>query len=420
MRFNYEVINDRSNIAVATLWSSVGQVKRVLGDALNMVSVIGNLYTIVGINYMLSTLARMNRIDTLIILGVDYNGVGDYVIKFFQDGSLPKLLIDRDVAEVLRATIKVVDLRSQFRASDWARIVEVIRENYRPNAGPVRPVFNVVVQESEINEWAYPLAGALIYERDTYRSWVKVVDLVLNYGFDKVGADGNGYREFLMPLIIIDSIGKAHPFRRLNENALRSFSSMSTGIRDDILNELRSNPHTLNAVVFGDDFMVQGVVSGDYYNQFIYLRSVDVLNDWCRNIYRWWSLARDVVNELNKEFNAWYSVGYLGILPFSARISRDELGKAEDFVRRNSSVFYEFVEDPRGNFLVMREGDSVVVEHRLPITNALHRRFSFRSLEEAYNALKNSNYFTNYSHAMYLGKELARAFLLRDYEQDKL
>lgn len=89
-------------------------------------------------------------------------------------------------------------------------------------------------------------------------------------------------------------------------------------------------------------------------------------------------------------------------------------------MRRNANVFSEFVEDPRGNFLVMREGESVVVEHRLPITNSLHRRFSFKSLEEAYNTLKNSNHFTNYSHAMYLGKELARAFLLRNYEQDKL
>ncbi len=167
--------------------------------------------------------------------------------------------------------------------------------------------------------------------------------------------------------------------------------------------------------------MVQGVISGDYYNQVVYLRSVDVLNDWCRQLYRWWSLAKRIVETLNREFNAWYSVGSIAVIPFSARIYVKDLGRAEEFVKRNANVFSEFVEDPRGgNFLVMREGESVIVEHRLPITNSLHRRFSFNTLEEAYSTLKNSNHFTIYSHAMYLGKELARAFLLRDYEQDKL
>ncbi|MFP3174556.1 MAG: hypothetical protein RXR44_08295, partial [Vulcanisaeta sp.] len=93
VKLNYEVINRESNIAVVTLWSSVGQVKKLLGDALNMVGVIGNLYTVVGINYMLSTLARMNRINTLVMVGVDINGVGDQVVRFFRDGYLLRPLI---------------------------------------------------------------------------------------------------------------------------------------------------------------------------------------------------------------------------------------------------------------------------------------------------------------------------------------
>ncbi len=60
MKFNYEVINEDSNIAIVTLWSSINQVKGLLGNSIGLVGVIGNLYTPVGINYMIATLARMN------------------------------------------------------------------------------------------------------------------------------------------------------------------------------------------------------------------------------------------------------------------------------------------------------------------------------------------------------------------------
>jgi thymidylate synthase len=388
VKLNYEVINGESNIAIVTLWSSVGQVKKLLGDALNMIGVIGNLYTVVGINYMLSTLARMNRINTLVMVGVDINGVGDQVVRFFRDGYLPRPLISHEILETLRSSIRLVDLREAYKLGRFEEITKAIRENYKPEP-PSRPVFNVEVVEEEIRNWPYLISGAFIYERDTYRSWV-----------------------------IIDSVGRPHPFRRLNENGLHAFENSSRTVGDRLLSELRKNPHSLNAVVFGDDYVVQSVMSGDYYNQLVYLRSVDVLNDWCRNLYRWWSLARYVVDKLNKEFDAWYSVGYIGLMPFSAWIRHSDLDRAGKFVRRNIAIFREFVEDPRGNFVVTREGDGVVLEHRLPVTHDLHAKLFFKSINEAYEYLKNSNFFTTYAHAMYLGKEITRAFLLSNYEQD--
>ncbi|WP_054856689.1 hypothetical protein [Vulcanisaeta sp. JCM 16159] len=415
MRFNYEVINEDSNIAIVTLWSGIDQVKRLLGDSIKLVGIIGNLYTPIGINYIVATLSGFNWVDTLIVFGLDYNGVGDLLIKFFRDGVLDVLLVDRDIADGVRSTVRVIDLREAFKARNADLLIKTVHENYRPGRKPVRPSMRVEVRENEHDGgWVLPLVGGFIYERDTYRSWVKLVDLVLNYGFDK-----GDYRELITPLVVIDSMGKPHPFRRLSDAGLKGFEPPAEVV-EAMVRELRINPYSINAVYYGGDYLVQGVISGDYYNQVVYLRSVDVLNDWCRQLYRWWSLARRIVEALNSEFNAWYSVGSIAVMPFSARIYAKDLSRAEEFVRRNANVFSEFVEDPRGNFLVMREGESVIVEHRLPITNSLHRRFSFKSLEEAYNTLKNSNHFTNYSHAMYLGKELARVFLLRNYEQDKL
>ncbi|WP_252900304.1 hypothetical protein [Vulcanisaeta sp. JCM 14467] len=203
------------------------------------------------------------------------------------------MLVDRGVADGVRSTVRVIDLREAFKAYNIDLIIRAIRENYRPGRRPVRPLINVKVRESERGGgWVLPLVGAFIYERDTYRSWVKLVDLVLNYGFDK-----GDYREFIAPMVVIDSVGKPHPFRRLSEAGLRGLA-LPADVGKAIINELRINPYSMGAVYHGSDYLVQGVISGDYYNQVVYLRSVDVLNDWCRQLYRWWSLAKSVVDAL--------------------------------------------------------------------------------------------------------------------------
>ncbi len=138
VRFSYEVINEDSNIAIVTLWSSINQVKGLLGDSINLVGIIGNLYTPVGINYMVATLSRFNWIDTLIVFGLDYNGVGDLLIRFFRDGALDVLMVSKDVADSVRSTVRVVDLRGAFRERDVNALIKVVHESYRPGRRPVR------------------------------------------------------------------------------------------------------------------------------------------------------------------------------------------------------------------------------------------------------------------------------------------
>ncbi|WP_243679670.1 hypothetical protein [Vulcanisaeta souniana] len=254
MKFNYEVINEDSNIALVTLWSSINQIKGgMLGSSARLVGIIGNLYTSVGINYMISTLGKMNWIDTLVVYGIDYNGVGDILIQFFKNERLNIILIDRDIVDKIKSTVRIIDLREAFKSRDINALVRAIHENYRPGRRPVRPLINVEFNEHEYGGgWVIPLVGGFIYEKDTYRSWVKLVDLVLNYGFDK-----GDYREFITPLVVIDSTGKPHPFRRLSETGLKGFEPLAEAI-NAIINELRVNPHSTSAVYYGGDYLIQG------------------------------------------------------------------------------------------------------------------------------------------------------------------
>nr|KJR71869.1 MAG: thymidylate synthase [Vulcanisaeta sp. AZ3] len=413
MPFNYEIINEESNIAIATLWTNTKQIKTTLGNTINKVGIIGNIYTPIGINHMLTTLAKHNNINTLILYGTDINGIGDYIIQFFKEGKIPKLLIPKEVAEEIRKTVKVIDLRNEYKTNNNQALLKTIEENYKPG-NPTRPSREITIKEEPKNNWETPLMGALIYETNTYRAWIKLIDLILRFGVTKE-LPNNTYREFLGVNIIIDGTKTTTPMGRpINEKQIK----INKEALETITNTLSENPYTTNAI-HKNEYLIQGIITGDYYNQTTYIPTLDAFNEWCKTIIEQWALAKAIVEEINKRFNAWYKVGNVGIIIFSARIKEDQVSKAQDFVKRNEAIFREFIEDPRGNFTIEKQNGQVIIEHRYPKTHELIEKLTFNTLNQAYNYLKNRNYFTTYSHALYLGKEITRAFLEEYYTQDK-
>lgn len=406
----YRVINEDSNIAICTLWSRVKDIETALGGSIVKVGIIGNLYSTYGINHIIKTLAMFNKVDTLIIYGLDLNGVGDALLGFFTEGKLEPMLIPRHVADVVRSTVRLVDLRRSFARGDANSLIEAVEASYRPNTHPVRDRLIVELSEDQWNGgWALPLSGAFIYETSAFRAWVKLLDLVMNFGFDK--PDGDGLREFLNIMVSL-KVSK----ELLSRLRLTEWISID---HEPILRIIRSDPHSPWAMYRGDGFMVQGMISGDHYNQTIYINRLDIYREWSLWVYSSLRLAERIIQSLNAEFNSWYELGHLVFIAFSGVIRRRDLEEARAIVNRNSGVFREFVQDPRGNFIVMRDGDRVIVEHREPRSNVLISRVAFMSLGEAYSYFKNKQLFSECSHALYLGKELARAFMIKDYVQDE-
>lgn len=91
----------------------------------SLYSVIGNLYTTYGLNYLIRNVLANPRIRYIILLGPDLTGSGEALIKLIQhgveeDGKIKgtKIYIDRNISlrllEIFRRNVKVVDMRGKM------------------------------------------------------------------------------------------------------------------------------------------------------------------------------------------------------------------------------------------------------------------------------------------------------------------
>jgi len=114
--------NVKKNIGICTLWMKKEIVKKLLST--NLYSVIGNLYTTYGLNYLVRNILANPRIRYIILLGPDLTGSGEALIKLIQhgveeDGKIKgtKIYIDRNISlrllEIFRRNVKVVDMRGK-------------------------------------------------------------------------------------------------------------------------------------------------------------------------------------------------------------------------------------------------------------------------------------------------------------------
>ena len=84
MRKDISIINQKSNIAISTLWTKKESLLQSLPENLKKrIGIIGTTYTSYGINYILETLAENPQINTLILYGSDLSSSGDALYKVF-------------------------------------------------------------------------------------------------------------------------------------------------------------------------------------------------------------------------------------------------------------------------------------------------------------------------------------------------
>ena len=450
-------INPKSNIAVATLWSRKELVLSKL-ESRDKVNIIGTLYTSYGINYLIHTLAKRPEINVIVLFGADLSGVGDSLIDLVVNRRAEgfRLLWDmREIREILD-NIKIIDLREYFRRGDWGRLERVIEEYFDPS-GPKRRVVDLRLEEPLATSWPIPVSGFSIHEDSPFRAWVKAVYAVLRYGVVKECEYGERQSQVLNLMVSLDFYGKEDivfedafyryiskslfdkHFKSLTEPVKpegvsytygeRIFSHPSGGDQYEVfIDKLKRSPYTRRAIIvlwdhsrdrFNDNppciTVIQGDVSGDYYNHTVYIRSNDIYSAWPLNIYGQIKFAQRIAGELSCK------LGVVTMISSSAHIYEHDWSNAWKLVRENMGLLSEFVPDPRGNFILYKSNNVVVVEHRTP--DGLRAKVMELKEKGDYYELKREAGFISSEHAFYLGWEARRAFekLRRDedYYQDK-
>jgi thymidylate synthase len=121
-------------------------------------------------------------------------------------------------------------------------------------------------------------------------------------------------------------------------------------------------------------------------------------------------LAEYIVNEINKKTGADFKLGNVTTISTSAHIYKHDFDIVREVLSKYSYKMREFVEEPTGNFLIYIDNDKINLEHMTPDNSTIDFKISSKNFWELYESLKGESFFGLYDHALYLGKELSKAF----------
>ena len=435
-------INKKSNIAIATLWTKKESIIQKLKNK-NKVNVAGTLYSTYGINYLLHTLASNPQIDTIILFGADLSGVGDVLKSVFENKALGEVRLIWSINEIgnVLETVKIVDLRDAYNRSEWQRLEETVEKFYNPR-GPVRPLINLELKEMVADSWPLPVSGFFIHEISPFRAWLKAIYAVMKFGNVKECEYGERQKQILNLVITLNFYGREiifeeEFFKYISEEMFtehyrsivdfskykgvtytygeRLFAHPFAGNQYGMfIEKLRKCPETRRALAVlwhhKEDIenenppcivIIQGDVTGQYYNHTVYIRSNDMYTAWPINVYGQVRLAEKIAKELGLK------IGTITTISSSAHVYEHDWDNAWNLLHEHYDKLVEFVPDSRGSYILYLSGSELVVEHRTPEglkANELRLK-SFRD----YYVLKRESLYLTPEHAFYLGWESRKA-----------
>jgi thymidylate synthase len=467
MKKDILIINPKSNVAISTLWSKKEFLLEKIPENLKKkIGIIGTTYTSHGINYIFETLAENPQIDTLILYGYDLSTSGETLFRVFgeKNTDLPVIILDKDKVEEIVRSIKLVDLRKDAKEMKIEKLFEEVEKNYKEEK-PKRNKIDLRVEEkSNIESYPFPLSGHYIYDnKSVFRAWVKILDLIMRFGSLKFSEYEIPQKEFLNVVVTLGLYGKDYNLEKEffefieKENFERHINEVLSPKKPEgveytygerffthrfgknqinyLIEKLSKSPYSRRALVVSWDHEkdqnienppciigVQGIITENFYNHTVIIRSNDMFKAWPVNFVAQIELAKFIVNEINKRANTDYKLGSVTSISISAHIYQTDFERAKKVIEKYSGKMKEFVEDPKGNFLIYLENGKVVLEHRTPDNSIVLWKNSFETFEQAYEFLKIGNMFSFASHASYLSKELKNAFEKlkkgEEYEQE--
>ena len=439
MRKDVVVLNPKGYVAICTLWTKKEEVVSLIPPELReKVWGVGTLYSIYGINYLVHTLAENPTIEYLVLFGSDLGGSGRALTELFGGRPPQSLKLMWSVERVREAIngVTLMDLRREYEKGDCEALIKFLRGAERRGK---RGAVKLEIKEAGIEGWPIPVSGTLIHEASLFAAWVKAIYAVLTYGYLKSSEYGERQKELLNLVIVLGLYGEGYELEEGFERYLpievfkRHLESLFEARRAEgveytygerllnhplagnqlerLVSRLKERPETRRAIAVlwyhsADAIsenppcivLMQGEVTGEYYNHTVFIRSNDVYSGWPANAYGQVELAKHIASRLGLK------VGVVTTISSSAHIYEHDWGRAFDVVRENEWVFRRFVPDPRGNFIF--NGD--VLEHRAPTGELVERLEISRFDDKArYAVLKRRAMLLLPPHAFWLG---ARAY----------
>ena len=436
--------------AICCLWMKQTR----LGDTISSAtySVLGNLYSKDGINYLLRNILARPTVRAIILCGPDLTQSGAALLHLVNDGideqhrvrgddAQIEVEIPREAIDDFRANVRVVDLRG---VNDPERIQREIREiegNLARGlfAEPrVFPRHTPAADEFPSEETGFVIRGARIVE-----VWVHLLAAILAFGRRDLTAYTVQQRELL------DVVATIHDEEATNfdlpewlpltrEQLDAYYPQLLSGTRPEniaytygerlfdfngrdqiaaIVSDLRATRYSRRAVAaLWDPARDPGSADPPCLNLLqarardgklyltAYFRSHDIFRAWLMNAFGLRKLQAEIAERVGD-----IMLGDLVIISQSAHIYADSWDAARKITTEHAREYLKnprLVRDPRGSFNIRVEGFQIRVDHYSLEGNLLA---TFNGSNARALQREIAFYTSRVDHAIYLGMELAKA-----------
>ncbi len=437
-------------VAICSLWMKQTRLAEFLSP--DSYSVLGNLYSKDGLNYLLRNVLARPTIRAILLCGPDLTQSGAAFAALMREGvddqrrvgadtALIETEIPRKAIDDFRANVRLLDLRG---VNDPAKIRDALAElngalprgafaepRVFPRATPAADEFPaeetgfVVRGERIVEVWVNLLAAILAFGRRDLtaytvqqRELLDVVATVQNEDpaeFDLpewiplTREQLDAYYPQLLTSQRPENIAYTYGERLFDFNGYDQVSGMIDALRAtrysrravaglwDPARDARSvDPPCLN--------LVQARVRDGKLYLTAYFRSHDIFRAWLMNAFGLRKLQSEIAQRVGD-----CVIGDLAIVSQSAHIYADSWDAARAITREHAREYLKnprLVRDPRGSFNIRVEGFQIRVDHYSPEGNLL-ATFTGSAARALQREL--AFFVSRVDHALYLGGEMAKA-----------
>lgn len=458
--------NSESEITIATLWTPA----KLIADKIDpkLFSVVGQLYSKEGINFIIRNILANPKIRYIIVCGTELSGSGKALVDFFGKGvDKENNIIDNDFAaiqkeiplEALELVRKNIRCENLIGVADMEKIIEKIK-NYKPVGKPFSEPQTFPEPKNDLaisfpsEETVYPIRGKYIGA-----VWLEIIKHIWRFGTIRNNFYGGSVREIFNIAAVVtdeDSLDpKMFPYMQVSKEEIEKYCQYILNgnkgdevytygerlwnykginqVEDVIIPYLKKYPTDRAAVAMMFDLavdhkasrapcmcMVQAATLGDKLNLTAYFRSHAVSSGWVLNAFGLRRLQKHIADKINLK------MGTLTVFSNCAHIYDNEWGAAEKIVKDHGDNF-EVVLDPRGYFMISLEKKDIVAKHYSPDGKFLEEFRQDGMIPKPamalYAKLAAANAVSVISHAFDLGVELEKAEIAvkndLEYTQDK-
>ena len=433
---NQLIVNDGMGVAVVCGWTKKELLWNNLSEeARKKVSVVGQLYSKEGINYIIRNIFLNKNIRHIVITGSDLSQSLDEFQAFLDSGNT-KFLHSEIPAE------KVKEFQEYF-SKHYSR-VEVDKLNdyilgldldkdYWCNEEISFSDHKVLIS----NTFPSEETGFRIEERKVANAWLKVLDRVVKFGKEKMSSYDEPQRELLNMVTVITEDSSKDPFLpdymySNREDIFRYYPQIMTAMvpegveytygsrlrnhmgKDQIremIKELGRERYSRRALAVTWNVekdcgnskcpcldLIQAVVQEGKVYLTAYFRSNDMFRAWPQNAYGLLAIQEEIAGELSLK------MGKLTIISCSAHIYERDMGEAKEVLSKYKAL--ECAVDSRGSFVISLDEGDILVKH-IDYNGFAMQEFRGKSFMEMRDKL--IPFISDIAHAIYVGAELMKA-----------